>query len=202
RVYARRLANDFPRAACRNHPAPSTAFTTVPLPPADAALAELERGLDPLGMVGVTLGCSIAGRPLDDPRLDPFFAELNRRGTVVFLHPVGRGVLEGEDPFGLAWMVGAPFEDTVAALSLIMSGLTRRYPDIRFIVPHLGGTLPFLLARLNYSGAIRRATATGLSLEGGLTPHLRRLWYDTVSTHPEALCCACGSFGVDRLLLG
>jgi aminocarboxymuconate-semialdehyde decarboxylase len=74
-------------------------------------------------MLGVTLGCSIARRPLDEPSFEPFWAELDRRGTVVFLHPVGLGVLEGEDPHGLTWMIGAPVEDTVAALRLVMSGL-------------------------------------------------------------------------------
>jgi aminocarboxymuconate-semialdehyde decarboxylase len=61
----------------------------MPLPHADAALKELERCLDTLGIRGVTLGCSIAGRQIDDPSFEPFFAELDRRRTVLFLHPVG-----------------------------------------------------------------------------------------------------------------
>jgi aminocarboxymuconate-semialdehyde decarboxylase len=174
----------------------------MPLPHLDASLTELERCLDTLGMVGVTIGCSVAGRHLDDAAFDPFFAELDRRATVVFLHPVGAGVLEGQDPYGLTWMVGAPLEDTIAVLRLVMSGLTTRYPNIRIIVPHLGGTLPFLLERLDYSSEIQRSLGRLQGWEGQLSTHLRRLWYDTVSTHPEALRCACGSFGADRLLLG
>jgi 6-methylsalicylate decarboxylase len=57
----------------------------VPLPHVDAALKELERCLDTLGMLGVTLDCSIPGRQFDDPSFEPFFVELDRRRTVLFL---------------------------------------------------------------------------------------------------------------------
>jgi aminocarboxymuconate-semialdehyde decarboxylase len=200
-VAAARLANDLYADACRAYPTRYAAFATVPLPHVDAALAELERCLDTLGMLGVGLGCSVAGRPLDDPAFEPFFAELDRRGAVISLHPVGGGVIEGEDPYGLAWMVGAPFEDTVAALRLVLSGLTTRYPNVRVIVPHLGGTIPFLWARIDGFGQ-SRGIATSIDLQDGLGVHLRRLWYDTVNTYPDALQCACGAYGADRLLMG
>ncbi|HZU05305.1 MAG TPA: amidohydrolase family protein [Chloroflexota bacterium] len=201
-VAAARLANDLYADACRTYRGRFAAFAAMPLPHIDAALAELERSLDTLGMVGVTLGCSVAGRWLDDPLFEPFWAELDRRGTVVFLHPVGAGVLEGDDPYGLTWMVGAPFEDTVAALRLVLSGLTARYPKVRIIVPHLGGTLPFLIERLRYSAEAQRAAGRSLPPADGLVDRLRRLWFDTVNTSPDALRCACGAFGTDRLLLG
>jgi len=90
----------------------------------------------------------------------------------------------------LAWLAGAPFEDTAAALRLILAGVTDRYPRIRFIVPHLGGTIPFLLAR------VTRKSATEIT--GGL----RSMYYDTVSGSPDALTSACHAFGADRLLFG
>src|SRR5262249_49492716 len=96
-VEAARLVNDIYADVCRRYPAPFTASGAIPLPHGDAAVAEGERCVGSLGMVGITLGCSIFGRPLDDPAFEPFWAELNRRGTVVFLHPIGMGVLEGDD---------------------------------------------------------------------------------------------------------
>ncbi|HEY7067073.1 MAG TPA: amidohydrolase family protein [Chloroflexota bacterium] len=200
-VAAARLANDLYADACRAYPSRYAAFGTVPLPHVDAAIAEVGRCLDTLGMVGIGVGCSVAGRPLDDPAFEPFWAELDRRGTALFLHPVGAGVQEGEDPYALAWMVGAPFEDTLAALRLVLSGVTTRYPNIRVIVPHLGGTLPFLWARVDGFGQSRGITA-GVDLSEGLGVYLRRLWYDTVNTYPDALRCACSAFGADRLLMG
>jgi aminocarboxymuconate-semialdehyde decarboxylase len=175
----------------------------VPLPHVDDALAEVERGLDSLGMVGVAVGCSVIGTPLDDPSFAPFFAELDRRGTVLFLHPIGAGAGPGTGDYGLTWMVGAPFEDTISGLRLVLSGMTARYPNIRVIVPHLGGTLPFLLARLDVQAANNRRTGGAtFGIEGNPSDYVKQLWFDTVNLHPAALRCACESFGADRLLLG
>jgi 6-methylsalicylate decarboxylase len=173
-VAAARLANDIYADATRGHAGRFAAFGCVPLPHVDAALAEAERCLDRLGMRGITVGCSVAGQSLDDAAFAPFFAELDRRAAVVFLHPVGQGLVPERDPHGLAWMVGAPFEDTVAALQLVMSGLTIRYPNVKVIVPHLGGTLPFLLGRIE--GALGRRRARGgppIPFEGDAGPLLR-----------------------------
>src|SRR5579885_2895047 len=199
---AARLANDIYADVCRRYQGRFAAFGTLPLPHVEAALAEIERCLDTLGMLGITVGCSVAGRPLDDPAFEPVFAELDRRGAVLFLHPVGAGAGPGTADYGLTWMVGAPFEDTVAALRLVLSGLTTRYPHLRIIVPHLGGKLTFLLQRLRYSAEAQRAAGRSLPPADGLEDRLRRLWFDTVNTSPDALRCACGAFGTDRLLLG
>jgi aminocarboxymuconate-semialdehyde decarboxylase len=144
--------------------------------------------------VGVTLSASVAGRQLDDPVFEPVFepvfAELDQRGSVVFLHPVGQDDTPWLAGHNLAWLAGAPFEDTAVALRLILAGVTDRFPRIRFIVPHLGGTIPFLLARVT-----RKSTA---EITGGL----RSIYYDTVSGSPDALTSACRAFGAGRLLFG
>jgi predicted TIM-barrel fold metal-dependent hydrolase len=196
---AARLANDLYAEIVSLHPNRFLAFAAVPLPHVEIALAELRRGLDELQMVGVTSTTSILGRSLADPAFEPFFAELDRRGAVLFLHPAGAGFGEQTNLFGLTWIVGAPFEDTAAALHLILSGLSTRYPNVRVIVPHLGGTLPFLLARVDSlwtpggSSTIQEAPST----------LARRLWYDTVSHGSgAALRCACDVLGAGRLVLG
>ncbi len=201
-VAAARLANDIYADVTRQYRGRFAAFGCLPLPHVDAALVELQRCLDTLGMVGVTVGCSVAGRQLGDPTFEPLYAELDRRGAVMFLHPVGAGVLLESDPFNLSWMVGAPFEDTLAALQLLMAGVTRRYPRIQIIVPHLGGTLPFLLERIDGNVEGRRTSGAPVPFAGPTSTQLRRLWFDTVNAHPSALQCACQSFGADRLLLG
>lgn len=202
-VAAARLANDLFVEAARAYAGRFGVFGAMPLPHVDAAIEELGRCLDELGMLGITLGCSVAGRQLDDPTFEPFYAELDRRGTVVFLHPLGVMTAYGMSEYGLAWMVGAPFEDTVAGLRLVLSGLTQRYSNVKVIVPHLGGALPFLLQRLDYAAEGTRArNPAALPLQGNPSAAVRRLWLDTSSLHPMALRCACESFGADRLLLG
>lgn len=198
-IAAARLANDLYAEIVRLYPGRFLAFAVTPLPHVEAAVAELARGLDTLGMVGVTTTTSVLGRSLIDPAFEPFFAELDRRSAVLFLHPAGAGLGEQVSILGLTWIVGAPFEDTAASLHLLLSGLTTRHPNIRIIVPHLGGTLPFLLARVDslWSPAAEDTLRAAPSILA------RRLWYDTVSHgSAPALRCACDVLGAGRLLLG
>jgi 6-methylsalicylate decarboxylase len=201
-IEAARVANDCFAAACAQYAGRLAAFACVPLPHVDAALAEAARGLDELGMVGVTVGCSVAGRQLDDPAFEPFYAELDRRGAVLFLHPVGVGCGPASLDYGMRWMIGAPVEDAIAVLRLTLSGLTTRFSRMRIIVPHLGGFLPFLLQRLDDEAGREAHAGVGPAVEGLPSEHVRRLWFDTVNCLPAALRCACEAFGADRILLG
>jgi 6-methylsalicylate decarboxylase len=194
-IAAARLNNDIYAEICQRYGGRFLAFATVPLPHIDAALTELARAMEVLGMVGVNIGCSIANRPLDDAAFAPFFAELNRRGAVVFLHPVGCGCGPFLDDLGLDFPLGAPFEDSIAAMRLVLAGVIHRFPKIRFIVPHLGGTLPFLMTRLDSSSVARR-------WEYKPSEYLKRLWYDSINGNVAALRCAREAFGADRLVLG
>jgi 6-methylsalicylate decarboxylase len=185
------------------HPDRFNAFIGVPLPDVEAALDELDRGLKLPGVVGVALGTTVLGKPLDDPAFDPFFAELDRRGSVTFLHPIGIGGGPNSQDFSLAWMVGSRFEDTIAMARLILSGLTLKYPNIRFIVPHLGGTLTLFLQRMD-NVALRNGWAEKHPQADGRKPSdlARRFWFDTVNEQHSALRCACETFGVSRIMLG
>jgi aminocarboxymuconate-semialdehyde decarboxylase len=199
-VSTARLANDLYADLGTRHSGRFFAFGAVPLPHVDAALAELERCLDSLGFVGIGLGSSVLEQPLDSSAFDAFFAELDRRGTAVFIHPVGAGGGLNSGDFGLTWMLGSRFEDTITAARLILSGLTLRYPRIRFIIPHLGGTLPLFLQRMDT--VAERQDWQRLSPDLKPSDLLRRMWFDSVSEYPPALRCACDAFGVDHILLG
>ncbi|MGA9114238.1 MAG: amidohydrolase family protein [Candidatus Dormiibacterota bacterium] len=187
---AARLINDLYADVCRDHPGRFYAFAALPLPHVDESLEEIARTLDTRWMVGVTIGCSVSERQLDDPIFEPVFQELDRRQTPVFLHPVGQEETSWLAGSNLPWLVGAPFEDTAAALRLVLGGVIDRHPGIRFIVPHLGGTIPFLLARVTRKSDDR--------VRSGLA----RLYYDTVSGSTDAVVCSCHAFGADRLLFG
>ncbi len=184
------LVNDLTVELSEKHPGRFFTFASLPLPHVDASLAELDRvfGADPV--VGVSVGCSVAGLQLDDPVLEPVFDELDRRRAVVFVHPIGQETTPWLAGRNLAWLVGAPFEDTVAALRLVLGGVVERHPNIAFIVPHLGGTIPFLLARLTTKGGER------------IHRGLQSLYYDTVSGSADALVSSARALGTSRLLLG
>ena len=198
-VEAARLANDLFAAVVREYPDRFRSFAVTPLPHVGASIAEMSRALDELGMPGVGVTATVLGSSLADPIFEDFFRELDRRSAVLFVHPAGSGTGEQTQVFGLAWIIGAPFEDTFAALHLVLSGLTTRYPNIRVIIPHLGGTLPFLMQRIDnlYTSRVAGDLSEPPSSLAG------RLWYDTVAHgHIPALRCAFDTFGSGRLLLG
>lgn len=187
---AARLGNDLFVQLCEQYPGRFFTFAALPLPHVNETLDELARVSEQRYVVGVTIGCTIAGMHIDDPRLEPVFQELERRRARVFLHPVGECcVVDGQD-YNFDWLVGAPFEDTLAALRLALSGTADRFAGIEFIVPHLGGTLPLLLGRVLRMTAGRGEAA------------LRRMYYDTVSDSAEAIQFASQFWGPERLLFG
>jgi predicted TIM-barrel fold metal-dependent hydrolase len=162
------------------------AFGCVPLPHVDAASAEAVRCLDQLGFAGIALGTSCMDHPLDDPLFDPLWTELDQRASVVFLHPMFIDQPMCQE-YNLASFAGAPMEDSVAALRLVQSGLTTRYPRLKFIIPHLGGTIPFIWSRLSAPG---------------LREGLRALYYDNVNLAPGMLRATCGVMPSSHILIG
>jgi 6-methylsalicylate decarboxylase len=198
-ITAARFINDAYAEIVHRYPDRFVAYAATPLPHVDAAIEEMARGLDMLGMVGVTMGTSVLEKSVADPAFDPFWAEMNRRGVILFFHPHGLGacspLITGNN---LTWPIGATIEDTVVVAHLIAKAIPFRYPRVRIIVPHLGGEISMLLQRLD--------NQTGMFLPAGSErPSItaRRFWYDTVSHgYVPALRCACEAFGTDRMLLG
>jgi len=138
-VAAARYVNDEYAALVSLHRDRFRAFAAMPMPHIDAAIAEMSRAIDELGMVGVTMNTSILDRAITDPAFEPVFAELDRRGAILYLHPVGNGACSPlVSEHHITWMVGAPFEDTIAAMQLITSGHLQKYPAVKIICSHLG----------------------------------------------------------------
>src|SRR5579862_3135300 len=118
-----RHANDAYRLLIDEAPTRLNAFGCLPLPHCEQAVAEIDRCLDELSFAGVALGCSCAGVPLDDERLAPLWAQLDRRGAVVYLHPgVEIDGIVGCTEFHLAPDFVSPAELAVAACRLIVTG--------------------------------------------------------------------------------
>lgn len=198
-VTAARFINDSYADIVRRHPDRFTAYVAVPLPHVDAAIEELGRGMDTLGMVGVTMGTSVLCQSVANPAFDPFWAEMNRRGSILFFHPHGNGACSPlVQEYNLVWPIGATIEDTTLVAHLIAKQIPKRFPRIRIIVPHLGGEISMLLQRLdNQKGMFLPADAETPSITA------KRFWYDTVShAYVPALRCACDAFGSDRIVLG
>ncbi len=160
------------------------AMAVLPLPDVDASLAELEYALDTLSLDGVTVLSSVDDRYMGDPAYDDVFDELNRRGAVVFMHPgfAPGGKARSSLPPSLLEFV---FETTMAVSMLVFSGTLERCPDVKLILPHAGGTVPYVALRMCV-GQFWPGLAE--SVPQGVMTYLRRLYYDTaLSASPHAL---------------
>jgi aminocarboxymuconate-semialdehyde decarboxylase len=197
-VDAARLANDIYARLVREFPKRFAAFACTPLPHARAAIEETRRALDDLGMVGVTAGTFVLGKSIADASFDEWFAELNRRKAALFIHPIG-GSLGSEliESTKLVWPVGAPLEDTVCMLQFMQANFPLRFPDIKIILPHLGGFAPFLSARLDQ-------LQDHFLNESAMPPSVQAkyFWYDTVNGNPASLRMTQELVGTDHLLFG
>jgi 6-methylsalicylate decarboxylase len=154
-----RQFNEYSAALIQQHPTRFGAFAALPLPNIDAACTEARHALDTLHLDGIGLLASYDNIFLGDPKFDPLMAILNQRNALVFVHPAGHPssrTLALEYPL---WMIEYPIDTTRAALNLLMSGTLTRYPNIRFILAHNGGTLPYLTWRICAAPLIDRRYA-------------------------------------------
>lgn len=197
-VNAARKANDLYAEAVSRWPKKFKAFAAVPLPHVDESLKELERALDQLKFVGATMTTFPANHSPADPSFAPFYEELNRRGTVLYIHPSGNGIDSPfVIPYNLRWIIGAPMEDTVSILHLIEAGIPQKYPKLKIVNSHLGGMLPMVYQRLDNISKWEHPLPELPSITA------KRMWYCSVGHgHPPALRAAVDSMGADRICLG
>ena len=176
-----REVNEFSARVAADHPGRFGFFATLTLPDIEGSLAEAQHALDTLGAAGVILLANSHGEYLGAPEHDALFAELDRRGSVAFVHPAE---LPGPPVPGLPPFVADFLLDTTrAAYRLVQSGVPRRFPNLKIILSHAGGFVPYASHRL----------CLGLLAEGkGQLPELledfRSFYFDTaLSSTPAAL---------------
>lgn len=192
-----RMINDYYAALRDRHPTRFLAYGAVPLPHVDEAIAEARRAIEVLGFSGIALNTLIAGKTIASPAYLPFYQEMNRLGAIVYIHPTGCGSLSPMvNDFHLEWVVGAPFEDSLAVLHLLKADIPHKFPNIRFHVAHLGGALAFMMQRIEDNFTDWKAFPRSPTAE------LRKFWFDTANFHPPALRCMVETLGHERLILG
>lgn len=151
-------------------------FATVSQLQVDGAVAELVHALDVLGADGLTLLSSVDGQYLGHPDYWPLMEELNRRKAVVFIHP-NLPTFAGEIRLELpGYMIEFVFDTTRAVANLITSGTLERFPDIRFILSHAGGTVPYVAWRLSLCDFVLDKDN---KFPHGTLHYLRQFYYDT-----------------------
>jgi aminocarboxymuconate-semialdehyde decarboxylase len=196
------LANDALSELADQEPDRILPVASVPLQSPELAIEELRRVVGDLGHKMVVIGSNIDGTELDDPRLEPFWAEAERLSIAVFIHPI-LGQVTGQMPadgYRLNLSLGMVTDTTIAASRVICAGLIDRYPGLRMSFAHLGGLLPFVGDRIDYF--LRNQPGATVRAEGYFNDYVGRFWYDVVCYSERMLQAALSWVGSDRLMFG
>jgi aminocarboxymuconate-semialdehyde decarboxylase len=176
-------------------------LATLPLQDPAAAAEELRRAVGELGLRGAQIGTSGAdGLPLDDPALAPVLAEAERLGVPLMLHPYYVGLKPGLTDYYFTNSIGNPLDTCIAAARLIHAGTLDRHPELRVVLVHAGGFLPYQLGRLDHAFAVRNEPQADISQAP--SAYLRRFWIDTITHADQALAFLENLVSRDRMVIG
>lgn len=195
------VTNDAFARARADRPGRFTALATLPLCDPAASAAELVRALDELGLPGAMLFSNVNGAGLDAERFWPVYEAANDRDAVLMIHPTSPVGVEVMREYWLMPLNGFLFDTTLAASKLVFGGVVRRFPRIRWVLGHLGGTIPYLAERLDRGW--RAFPECRAHIDEPPTAYLKRhFWYDTVNFAAGPLMLAIGFAGADHVLAG
>lgn len=176
------------------------ALATLPLNDPGASVAELERAMSTLGLPGAMVFSNVNHVALADARFEPLWRKANELGAVIYIHPTDPRGVEAMLDYWLMPLVGFLFDTTLAASTLVFSGVVARYPRIRWVLTHMGGAIPYLAERLDRG--YRAFAKCRQHIDRPPSEYLRDFYFDTVNFNPAALRLALDFAGEDRLVAG
>ena len=194
------IINDGFAEAVAAHPDRFMALGHLPLNNPDAALQELDRVLDELSLPGAMLFSNASGVPLADERFWPLYERANDSGAVLYIHPTYPLGVEAMEDFMLMPLVGFLFDTTLAAAHLVFAGVPERFPNIRWVLCHNGGAIPFLAERLDRGYEVFRRCRENLSKPPSEV--LKGFFYDTVNFDPACLQLTLDFAGPGQVVAG
>jgi predicted TIM-barrel fold metal-dependent hydrolase len=174
-----RETNDYGAKVIADFPGRFGMFGTLPLPDVPGSLREIEYVLDTLKFDGVCMMTDYEGKFLGDPAFTPVMEELNRRKAIVYTHPFRNECCRNLVPDVFEPIIELGTDTTRTVASLLFSGAAAKFPDIKFIFSHGGGTLPFLVQRFQFLPTVRKDLQA--RLPEGVMHYLQQFYYDTAS---------------------
>ncbi len=175
------------------------ASAAVPLVDTQTAIEVVDHAINELGLMGVNLPGSVGADPrIDHERLEPFYDRVEELGVLLFLHPtdaVFQDMLAEAYGGALFLSLGRVIEVSVAAMRLVFSGVMERHPNLKIVMSHTGGALPYQSGRMDKNGKAAK-------LPHPPSTYIKRMYTDTVSPHTAGMRFAIEYYGVDRVMYG
>ena len=173
-----RECNEYMAKMRTDYPGRFGMFALLPMPDIDASLKEIAYAYDVLHADGINLYTSYGTRWLGDPSLNPLFEELNRRKAIVYTHPTEADCCKSLMPDISPAAIEYGTDTTRAIAEYVFSGASQRYPNVRMIFSHAGGTMPFLISRFINLGEEKFKNVT----KSGFLPEAAKFYYDTAQS--------------------
>lgn len=193
-----RLVHDYIGEVMRAHPSRFIGLATLPLQDMDASLQELERCVNKLGFRGVLLYSNLDGRWPDEPQYRPLFRRAEEMGVPILLHPACPTTFEQTKGYEMAPTLGLMFDTSIALTRIILAGMLDEFPKLNLVCPHVGGTVPYLVGRMDHQTQVLKRGAE--HIRKAPSEYLRGIWLDAVSPLPQAIKYGCDFVGADRML--
>lgn len=174
---------------------------TVPMQDATRAAQELRRCVTELHMPGVQIGSNINGINLDDHQFDPFWAAAQELDAAIFVHPWEMLGAERNERYWMQWLVGMPAETTNAIASMIFGGVFDRYPRLKVMFAHAGGSFPFTVGRLSHGWTVR-PDLVDVNNVSDPRSYVGRFWVDGITHDAQAFRYLLDVMGADKVAYG
>ena len=175
-------------------------LATLPLCDPAASITELRRAMEQLKFPGVMVFSNINGTALSDRSFWPLWEAANELGAIVHIHPTNPVGVEAMLDYWLMPLVGFLMDTTLAAASLVFSGVAERFPNIKWVLGHLGGAIPYLAERLDRGYEAFADCRKNISRPP--SSYLKKFYFDTVNFDPHALELAVSFAGASQILAG
>lgn len=177
-----------------------TALATLPLNDPEASVAEFERAIGELGLPGVMLFSNVGGVALADERYWPLYERADDQGAVLYIHPIDPVGVEAMTEYWLMPLVGFLMDTTLAAAHLVFAGVPERFPNIKWVLGHLGGAVPYLAER--FDRGYEAFDDCRANIVKPPSDYLKDFWFDTVNFDPRCLELALDFAGPSQILAG
>lgn len=192
-----RMIHDFLANVVRQHPKRFFALATLPLQDRAAAETELDRCVG-LGMKGILLYSNLAGKFPDEPEYHWLFRTAAEYGLPILLHPPYPLCYEQTKGYNLTGGLGLMFDTTIALARIILSGLLDEHPNLKLVCPHVGGTLPYLIGRIDHQVTVLKRVK--LTIKKRPSDYLRNIYLDAVNALPAVIRFGIEMVGPERML--
>jgi aminocarboxymuconate-semialdehyde decarboxylase len=175
-------------------------LATLPLNDPAASVAELERAVKTLRLPGAMVFSNVNGVPLADPVYEPLWRKADELKAIMYIHPAHPLGVEAMEKYWLMPLVGFLMDTTLAAAHLVFAGVPERYPNITWVLTHMGGAVPYLAER--FDRGYEAFAECRENISRAPSAYLRQFYYDTVNFDINNIELAIKFAGVDHIVAG